>query len=312
MDKSLISSDAKAARSPLVYVIILHYNSISDTIMTLASVHTIRYNNFRVLLVDNDPKNDHTSDIRSQFPDVEIQKNPENLGYAGGNNTGIKRAVERDASYFLILNNDVVVEPDLLTKLVAVMEKDTRCAACQPVVTYYDQEHRIWSAGTEFYFGYPRLYHKNELRDTAICGDPRKIFGLVGCALFMRAASVRAVGMFDEDLFLMHEETDWCIRARENGFTLIVVETATVRHKVSASLTMFSRQYLYYVSRNWLLVAKKHFPVSMYLYVLATEFSLRFPYYVIHLAQQKKTGLIRYYLKGVIDGMYGVTGKADL
>ncbi|MGD0081493.1 MAG: glycosyltransferase family 2 protein [Methanoregula sp.] len=311
MDEFLISPDPKTARRPLVYIIILHYNRISDTVLTLESVQSLQYDNFRVLLVDNDPTHGITREILSQFPQVEFQKNSENLGYAGGNNIGIRIAIARGAEFLLILNNDVIVETDILTELVRVMEKNELCAACQPIVVYNDRDDYIWSAGTEFYFGYPRLYLKNKERSKVIFHDPVKIFGLVGCALLMRGAAVRDIGMFDEDLFLMHEETDWCIRAKKRGYGLFVVDTAIVRHKISASLVMFSKQYLYYVSRNWLLVAGKHFPLSTYFYVLATEFFLRFPYYVIHLAQQKKTRLIQYYLKGVIDGISGISGKGD-
>ena len=297
-------------RSPPVYVVILNYNNLPDTVETIRSVLAIEYNNFRVLLVENSTDHAVIDAIRVQFPDIEILEAGRNLGYAGGNNAGILHAMKKEPDYIFVLNNDVSVEPGVLTTLVHELEINRDCAACQPLVVYSENPDVIWSAGTEMYLGYPRLYLKNRSRSPEQPGEPP--FGLVGCALLFRASALRGVGLFDESLFLMHEETDWCIRAKEMGYGLLVVPAARVRHKVSTTLGSLSAPYLYYVVRNWVLVAKKHFKSSRYLYVLFTEFLIRFPYYCYLLLRRGELRKIRFYLSGLRDGLWGISGEVKL
>lgn len=295
---------------PFIYIIVLNYNNLYDTIETLRSVEKMEYKNYRVLLVDNGSTEGIVKGIRSRFPNLEIIKNKRNLGYAGGNNVGIMKAIEKKANYIFLLNNDVVVERDVLRKLVDAMEREEHFAACQPLVKYFHERKKIWSAGTEFFIGYPRLYKKNKRAELSGSFEPP--FGLAGCALLMRISAVKDVGLFDESLFLMHEETDWCMRAKKKEYKMLVVADAVVHHKVSATLEMFSKKYLYYVSRNWMLVARKNFRWIMYLYVLFTELTVRLPYYIYHLFKRGQLRKIKYYLKGLKEGLFGVTGEAAL
>jgi GT2 family glycosyltransferase len=297
-------------RSPLVYVVILNYNNLRDTVETIDSVLATEYDNFRVLLVENSTNHTVVDAIRVQFPDIELLETGRNLGYAGGNNAGILHSMKQKPDYIFVLNNDVSVKPDVLATLVCELETQRDCAACQPLVVYSENPDVIWSAGTEMYLGYPRLYLKNGLRSSGQTAEPP--FGLVGCALLFRVSALRDIGLFDESLFLMHEETDWCIRAKEMGYGLLVVPAARVQHKVSATLGSLSAQYLYYVSRNWLLVAKKHFKRSEFLYVLLTEILVRFPYYCCLLFRRGELRKIWYYLSGLRNGLSGVSGEANL
>jgi len=297
-------------RFPLVYVVILNYNNLRDTVEAIRSVLELQYGNFKVLLVENSTDHAVIDAIRAQFPDIEILETGRNLGYAGGNNAGILHAMKQEPDYIFVLNNDVSVEPDVLTTLVHELEINRDCAACQPLVVCSENPDAIWSAGTEMYLGYPRLYLKNGSRFSEQPAKPP--FGLVGCALLFRASALRDIGLFDESLFLMHEETDWCIRAKEMGYGLLVAPAARVRHKVSATLGSLSAPYLYYISRNWLLVAKKHFKSSRYLYVLLTEFLIRFPYYCYLLLRRGELREIRFYLSGLRDGLLSISGEVKL
>ncbi|WP_214041230.1 glycosyltransferase family 2 protein [Methanoculleus sp.] len=297
-------------RFPLVYVVVLNYNNLRDTVETIRSVLELQYGNFKVLLVENSTDHAVIDAIRVQFPDIEILETGRNLGYAGGNNAGILHAMEQEPDYIFVLNNDVSVEPGALATLVHELETHRDCAACQPLVMYSENPDAIWSAGTEMYLGYPRLYLKNGSRSAEQPAKPP--FGLVGCALLFRASALRDIGLFDESLFLMHEETDWCIRAKEMGYGLLVAPAARVQHKVSATLGSFSAPYLYYVSRNWLLVAKKHFRRSEFIYILLTEILVRCPYYCCLLFRRGELRKIRFYLSGLRDGLSGVSGEAKL
>jgi GT2 family glycosyltransferase len=296
--------------SPRVCTIVLNYNDISNTIETLKSVDELTYENNSLLLVENSTEKEIIEKIRSWFPSLEIIENEGNQGYAGGNNIGMRRAIEMGADYIFLLNNDVMLEKGVLEKLTTAMESAPECAACQPIIAYFHDNDRIWSAGTEMYFGYPRLFWKGKkLQRNGIKMPP---FGLVGCALFLRASALKKIGLFDESLFLMQEETDWCIRAVKMGYQLLVVSNAVVYHKVSETLGLFSKTYLYYVGRNWLLVGKRYYRWHVYGYILLTEVATRIPYYLYRLARKGRIGMIRFYFRGLRDGLRGVSGERKL
>jgi GT2 family glycosyltransferase len=296
--------------NPSVYTIILNYNNYSDTIETIKSALSLEYDANSVLLVENSSDKTIIRKIRTQFPDLVIIENKKNWGYAGGNNIGIRKAIACDADYIFLLNNDVKLEKDVLKKCVSAMEKSPDCGACQPMIVTFENKEIVWSAGTQLYFGYPRLF----LKETKLQKNGIKIspFGLVGCAILFRRTALQQTGLFDESLFLLHEETDWCIRAKKMNFSLLIISHALVSHKISTSIGMFSKIYLYYIGRNWLLVGKKNFSFFCYLYILLTEFLIRFPYYLYHVTKKGQIGMIKYYLKGIFDGILGLSGEAKI
>jgi hypothetical protein len=296
--------------SPSVYSIVLNYNNYTDTIDTIESVLSLEYDTNSILLIENSSDKSIIRKIQTQFPDLVIFENEKNLGYAGGNNVGIQKAIASGTDYIFLLNNDVKLEKDVLKKCVSAMEKSPGCAACQPLIVTFENEERIWSAGTQLYFGYPRLFLKGtKLQRNGIKTSP---FGLVGCAILFRRSALQQIGFFDESLFLLHEETDWCIRAKKMNFSLLIISNAIVYHKISTTIGMFSEIYLYYIGRNWLLVGKKNFSFFGYLYVLFTEFLIRFPYYLYHVIKKGHIKMIKYYLQGILDGIQGKSGEAKI
>lgn len=304
---AMSNNDRNDECDPVVITIVLNYNNIFDTIETLESVNQMSYNKNSLLLVENSSKKEVIETIRSQYPTLEIIENDKNMGYAGGNNVGIRRAIERGADYIFLLNNDVILERDILERLIAAMESMPNCAACQPLVTYFANPDILWSAGTEMYFGYPRLFEKGKNVQQIYAQEPP--FGLVGCAILFRTDTLKKIGLFDESLFLLQEETDWCMRAMKMGFRLMVINSAVAYHKVSLTLGSFSRKYLYYVGRNWLLVGKKNCSRLSYGYILFTELMIRIPYYLFQLAKRRQLKMIRFYILGLMDGLRGISGE---
>ncbi|MBN1234723.1 MAG: glycosyltransferase family 2 protein [Methanotrichaceae archaeon] len=309
MQKEVVGDSQEFNAQPKVYTIVLNYNNYSDTVETLQSALMLDYMNNHLLLVENSTRKEIIERIHRFFPSLEIIENERNLGYAGGNNVGIRCAMQRGAEYIFVINNDVALQPDVLERLVFAMQSDRTAAACQPLVTYYDDKETIWSAGTWLFLGYPRLFLKGKRKHGR--GTEKPPFGLVGCALLFRAQSLQEIGLFDESLFLLQEETDWCMRAVKKGFGLLVVCDAVVHHKVSVTLGQFSKEYLYYIARNWLLVAKKYNGRKGYAYVLLTELFTRIPYYLYQLARKNQIAMMKYYYYGLRDGLQGVSGERD-
>ena len=310
MSENIINDSEKKFPAPSVYTLVLNYNNYADTVETIESVLSMNYDSNVLLLIENSSDNTIIQKIRTTYPNLAIIENKKNLGYAGGNNIGIQAAIAGGAEYIFLLNNDVRLEKDVLEKCVSAMEKSPGCGACQPVIVASQNKGIIWSAGTQLFFGYPRLFLKGtKLQKNGIKTAP---FGLVGCAILFRRTALQKTGLFDEALFLFHEETDWCIRAKKMDFSLLIISNAIVCHKISTTIGMFSKIYLYYVGRNWLLVGKKNFSFFFYLYILSTEFLIRFPYYLYHVTKKGQIGMIKFYLMGIFDGIRGISGEAKL
>src|SRR5205823_1889527 len=111
-------------RWPRVGIIILNWNSYQVTSECLLSLRKLNYPNTEIVLVDNGSSDDSADRLQNEFPEIRVLRNPENLGFPGGNNVGIRYVLDRGADYLLLLNNDTVVQPDFLRELVQVAESD--------------------------------------------------------------------------------------------------------------------------------------------------------------------------------------------
>ena len=138
---SLRSFD-KATHDPRVAIIILNWNGLDDTIACLQSVSNVRYNALEIIVVDNGSSDGSVETIHKIFPEVQIVANASNLGFAEGNNVGIRQALDR-TDYILLLNNDTTVHPDILHHLIPVVEEDPSIAVAGPVICYETEPDTI-------------------------------------------------------------------------------------------------------------------------------------------------------------------------
>jgi len=125
--------------TPLVFIIVLNWNGKDDTLECLGSLQQLDYPNFETVVVDNGSTDGSEDVIRSAFPSVNFIQTGRNLGYAGGNNVGIKHALSHGADYVWLLNNDTTVDPNALTALVETAQADPKIAVVGSKIFYYDQ-----------------------------------------------------------------------------------------------------------------------------------------------------------------------------
>jgi GT2 family glycosyltransferase len=130
---------------PLVSVISINYNQARVTCDMVASLRRITYPNLEIIVVDNASPSDNPDIIKEEFPEVNLIKSAQNLGFAGGNNLGIAQA---KGEYLLFLNNDTEVEPDFLEPLVELFENNPKAGIASPKIKYFDGEHLIQYAGS--------------------------------------------------------------------------------------------------------------------------------------------------------------------
>jgi GT2 family glycosyltransferase len=242
---------------PRVAIILLNWNGKDQTLDCLASLHQLTYPSFRVVLVDNASGDGSIQAVRSSFPDVELIENRENLGFAQGNNVGMECAL-RDADYILLLNNDTVVAPSFLGFMIDAAEADPQIGMLGPTIYYYDHPQTIWSAGgaIDWKHGSTRMLHLNEEDGGQLGSQPQPVDFVTGCALLVKAAVIRQVGLLDPRFFAYYEETEWCVRTARAGFRILYVPQAAIWHKISAQARETSPLVQYYMTRNRLLFLK--------------------------------------------------------
>jgi GT2 family glycosyltransferase len=243
---------------PRVAIIVLNWNGGDDTLACLESLTQLDYPTFEIVVVDNGSSDGSAPAIREQFPGVTIIENGENLGYAGGNNVGLRYALARGLDHVLLLNNDTEVSPDFLRLLVKGAEADAMVGIAGPTIYYHDRPDVIWSAGgaIDWQRGQTWMVGLNE-RDTGQFGqEPREVAFVTGCALLAKRAVLEQAGMLDEQFFAYYEETEWCVRARRAGFKIVHMPQAHIWHKISPAAQADSPLVHYYMTRNRLLFLK--------------------------------------------------------
>jgi GT2 family glycosyltransferase len=250
---------------PLVVVVVLTWNGREDTLACLAALAGDTYEPLHVVVVDNASGDGTEEAVRAAHPEVELVSSDTNLGYAGGNNLGLERALALGAGHVLVLNNDVEVLPGAIAELVDAAERLPRVGAVNPTILFAEPPDHIWFAGARFdprhgYNGRQRGYGRPDGPAFAARAETDRA---CGAALLVPRGALEEVGGFDEALFLYSEDTDWSLRARAAGYRLYVVPDARVVHRVSASAGgESSPATLYYGLRNTLVVCERHAPLG--------------------------------------------------
>jgi GT2 family glycosyltransferase len=259
---------------PSIQIVVLNWNGLADTMACLDSLRRMRYEAYRIVVVDNGSSDGSMDALSRDAPlrELELIAAGRNRGYAGGNNLGIRRALDSDAEFILVLNNDTTVDSSLLDELVAAANRHPEAGCFGPWILYMSDPNRVWFARSEWSteaaaFTAPdkgRL--AGELSQE--CVDTQYV---CGAALFFRAEVARRIGLFDERFFLVYEDADWCFRARRAGFGCVMVPSARVWHKIGTSFgSEASPLRTYFSIRNKLLWAEKNLPRDEWRRILAT------------------------------------------
>lgn len=280
---------------PNVAIVVLNWNGADDTLECLNSLESLTYQNFQVIVVDNGSTDDSLGKLRaysSRYPLVLLETGA-NLGFSGGNNVGIERALALGANYVLLLNNDTEVDPGLLDAFVTAAERFPDAGAFSAKIYFHGEPDRIWYAGARWDADASRFEQIGEgvlddgLRFSTACETDYAC----GCAFFVSADRLREIGLLDDNFFLYFEETDWCFRARAARHPSIFVPEAKLWHKISVSFGgEGSPLALYFITRNRLLWARRHANLSRRLRVHAEVLRSLFHRFIFPLAGTQLRG----------------------
>lgn len=261
-ETAAVTDGASGSSRWTVAVVVLNWNGRDDTMGCVESLLDNHWPNLRIIVVDNGSVDGTEEALRARYPDVLVLQTGSNLGFAGGNNIGIERALEDGADAVLVLNNDTCVAPDAITHLVAALERHPEAGVCSPVLTYAEDPARLWFAGAPFDPGRWRSGRASayERGRAPLPHHPVAIDRAAGAAMLVRADVFRQVGDLADELFFLHEDVDWSLRVRAAGWEILLVPAARVVHKVSASQggARCTPTTAYYGTRNDLEMGRRH------------------------------------------------------
>ncbi len=263
-------------KKPDVSVIILSFNTLELTRACLQTVFASKLGRYttEVIVCDNGSRDGSIEMISKEFPEVVLIDNKKNVGFAAGNNPGMKRARGR---YILLLNSDTEVSPRAIAMMLDYLERspDVGAATCKLVLpdgTIDPACHRgfptPWAAFT-YFVGLEKLFPASPLfgqyhqgyKDTATIHD---VDVISGAFFFVRREVVQKVGVLDEDYYFYGEDMDWCYRIREAGWNIIFNPTVTVLHRkkqsgrANADRARRIRTELYFYQYNKLFYKKNY------------------------------------------------------
>lgn len=243
---------------PLVSVIILNYNQPEVTLELLVSLKEMYFKNIEIIVVDNGSEEDPYKLFTSTHPDIIFIRSNKNLGYAGGNNLGIRSA---KGEYILILNNDTEVEQDFIEKLLIPFEQFKNVGIACPKIKYFNNPNLIQYAG---FNRVNALTGRNsavgsKIKDHGQFDDFCETHYAHGSAMMISRETIEKVGLLPENFFLFYEELDYSEQVKRAGMKIIFQPRAVVYHKASVSIGLETFNRVYFMNRNRILFMRRNF-----------------------------------------------------
>jgi GT2 family glycosyltransferase len=265
---------------PLVSIISINYNQAQVTCALLDSLRRITYPNIEIFVVDNASPMEEPTSIAERFPEVNLIRSPQNMGFSGGNNLGI---IQAKGKYALFLNNDTEVDPNFLEPLVELLESNPAIGMVSPKIIFYGTDNIIQYAGSSAINPWTgrSVTIGNQERDYGQHDNTSMTQLVHGAAMMVPMDTIRKAGLMPEIYFLYYEEHDWCEMIKRANYKCYYVGGSTVYHKESMSVGQGSILRTYYMHRNRLLFIRRNTSglqklsgVLFFVFVAATKQSL--------------------------------------
>lgn len=266
-----------------IFVVILNYNGFEDTRKCLETIHILRDKSYRLttVIVDNGSGTEELKNLKTlikiKYPGIILLENGKNLGFARGNNVGIRFALAKGADFVFILNNDTLMEMNFLRNLVRMAHPIS-----SPVVRFRefaDKPKMMYDLGGFVNWWTGRTYHLNAY-DEDLAKYSKEKFLVVdyvaGCSMLVRKDVFERIGLLDEKYFIYFEDVDFCVTAQKNGFQVIVDREGYIYHKLGGSMDRWSNRAIYRnLTGNFIFITKhlgwRRLTGYVYLWVLTAK-----------------------------------------
>jgi GT2 family glycosyltransferase len=282
----------------LVSIISVNYNQNQVTIQFLESLQKLNYPNFEIILVDNASPNANPDLLKQKFPEINLIKSNKNLGFAGGNNLGIKAS---KGKYLLFVNNDTEVPENFIEPLVGMCESNPNIGMVSPKIKFY------WNPELIQYAGYTKMnpftirnksigYHQ---KDEKQYDEIKETNAGHGAAMMVPRRVVEKVGMMTEVYFLYYEEHDWAEIIKRAGYKIYYQPNSYILHKESVSTGKNSPFKTYYLARNRMVFARRNLSgVTLFISIIFQLF-ISWPKNTIAFILQGRFLHLKAYCKGI-------------
>lgn len=300
----MIKNPPLSKPQPDISVITVNYNGLQDTLEMIASLQAhIHKTTYEIIIVDNGSREDEAALLQQRFPDIIIIRSEKNLGFAGGNNLGIRKA---RGKYIFLLNNDTLVEDDSLHLLCETLDHHPEAAAVSPKIKFAVAPRNIQFAGftplTKYTLRNKGIGYNEP--DHGQYDTPAPTAFLHGAAMMVRRTAIEKAGSMPEIYFLYYEEMDWCSSFIRQGYTLRYVPHCTIFHKESNTTGAGSPLKTYYLTRNRLLYAWRNRQDITRIIAILYQLCIAFPKNLIVNLLQHKKSQFKAIVKGCIDFFY--------
>ena len=291
---------------PSVAIITINWNGLEDTIECLESLKNITYPNYKIIVVDNGSEGDDVRVLREKYGNyIHIIENQRNYGFAEGANIGMRYALKGfSPGYLLVLNNDTVVDPDFLVKMMEVALADKKIGIIGPKIYYYDEPERVWFAGGSINYWLGRLWHRGIGRiDSRRFDDIADVDFISGCCMLVSRDVLSSIGLLDSAFFFGTEDYDISLRAAKSGFRVLYVPGAKIWHKIGRSTGRTGRRptpfVAYYFAKNHFILMGKHW--SRLQFATATLYFIVIRLFVLYLYHDRQWSTLKGYGLGLLD-----------
>jgi len=292
-----------------VSIITVNFNQSLVTeqlLQSISATNTYPYTN--IIVVDNGSKQNDTEKWKLNYPDIEFIRSDVNLGFAGGNNLGVKAA---KGDYLFFVNNDTEFTPGLVQSLVEVLDSHPEVGMVSPKIMYFDEPGMIQYAGyTPMNYYVARNYTVGQFEMDK--GQYDNITGPTGyghgAAMMVRKEAIEKAGAMAENFFLYYEEMDWCDRIRKAGYQIWVDTRATIFHKESVSVGKVSGLKEYFMNRNRILFIRRNAPGLAKLFFYIYFIGLVTPRNVLKYIKDKHKGFTGLLFKAI---WWNITEKTN-
>lgn len=238
-----------------ITAIVLNFKVKKDALECIDSLKKSTYP-VKIILVDNNSEDGISSAVEGDKEITFIQTG-ENLGYTGGNNIGIKKALSGGSDYVFILNPDTIIDKDCIKNLIQALEGEEKAGIVGPKI-YFEGGKIIWHAGGILdKLNVIGMHIGLDEKDKGQYENIKKVDFISGAAIMIKKEVFEKIGLFDERYFLYYEDADICFRAKQSLFKILYVPKALVWHKNARSVELGSSLQDYYITRNRMLYASK-------------------------------------------------------
>lgn len=294
-----------------VGAVVLNWNGWRDTVECLESLARVRYPELDVLVVDNGSTDGSREVLEERFPAIPLLPLEDNLGFAGGNNAGIRYWLDRGKDCIALINNDVVVKLDFMAPIVSALTSDPRLGLVSPLILSRERPNRIQCAGLDvrIMLGLTRLTGLGE-EDAGQYDEVRAVAYPMGACLFVRRAVFEQVGLLDESFFMYAEEIELAHRSARAGFRAAVAGRSKVWHRGRAATDRVPGLRVYYATRNDIVVRRRIAHWWQWIGFAVLDLLVRLPRRLVGLRKDRRQQAL--HLRAVRDGYAGRRGRIDL